>query len=148
MEGITALVLAQKISELVQQCASFQAKFGRYYTLKPGSPAEAWAMYHDIIGKQVEIASLLDAKILDMPQTSPDQWWKRHDVIDLAMVKTLMQQVSHLIATCAYHEAELEPTDWSYAVYSAQASIANMLHPSAKLLAFSSDPVKSERYAG
>jgi hypothetical protein len=148
MEGTTALALAQKISELVQQCASFQAKYGRYYTLKPGSPAEAWAMYHDILGKQVEIAVMLDANTLDMPHTTPDQWWKRHDVIDLTMAKTLMQQVSHLIATCAYHEADIDPTDWSYAVYSAQASIAGMLHPSARMLALSTEPVKSERYVG
>lgn len=148
MEATTALQLAQKISELVQQCASFQAKFGRYYTLKPGSPAEAWAMYHDILGKQVEIAAMLDQTTLDLPHTTPNQWWKRHDVIDLSIAKTLMQQVSHLIATCAYHEANIDLTDWSYAVFAAQVSIAGMLHPTAKLVALSSHPVKSERYAG
>jgi hypothetical protein len=148
MEGATALALAQKISELVQQCASFQAKYGRYYTLKPGSPTEAWALYHDILGKQVEIAAMLDGNTLELQQSTLDQWWKRHDVIDLSIAKTLMQQVSHLIATCAYHDAETEPTDYSYAVFSAQASIANMLHPSARMLALSPDTVKSERYVG
>lgn len=148
MKGSRALILAQKISELIQQCASFQARFGRYYMLKPGSPAESWAMYHEILGQQVQIAALLDVCSVESPQATLDQWWDRHDVIDLSVAKTMMQQVSHLIATCAYHEAEVEATDWSYAVYCAQASIAGLLHPSARMLALSSDPVKSERYAG
>lgn len=143
-----ALGLAQDVANLVQLTATFQAKYGRYYTLKPGSTEEAWALYNQIFNQQVHIACQLNHKALEMPNETHAQWWERQDTMDLSIAKTLMQHISHLIATVAYFEAETQETDWSYAVFCAESAIAGLLHPSALQVAQSSFQVKSERYAG
>lgn len=148
MKGTAALALAQKVSELIQLCASFQAKYGRYYSQDKGNNAEACELCDEILTRQIEIAALLDVSTLEAQQAAGDEWWKRHDVIDLSIAKTMMQQVSHLIASCAYQEAETGTSERSHAVRSAQASIASLLHPSARMMALSSGSAKSERYAG
>ncbi len=146
MKGTAALALAQKVSELIQLCASFQAKYGRYYTQDNSNNEDACILCEQILVCQIEIAALLDLSTLEAQKTGGDEWWKRHDVIDLSVAKTMMQQVSHLIASCAYQEAEAGGTV-SHAVRSAQASIAALLHPSARMMALTTT-VKSERYAG
>ena len=71
----------------------------------------------------------------------------REPSADLSIAKTMLQQVSHLIASCAYQEAESGTSERSHAVRSAQASIAALLHPSARMMALTSGSAKSERYA-
>jgi hypothetical protein len=148
MRTEVALELTQNVAQLVELTATFQAKYGRHYTLKPGSPAEAWALYNQIFNQQATIAQMLDTRALQMPQEGYDKWWERQDAMDLSIAKTLIQHSSHLIATVAYFNAEAHETDWSYAVYCAESAVAGLLHPSAIQVALSSLQVKSERYAG
>ncbi|HEX2621829.1 MAG TPA: hypothetical protein VHL11_16845 [Phototrophicaceae bacterium] len=148
MKTHTALEIAAHTAALVQLCAAFQAQYGRYCTLKPGSSPEAWSLYNEITNRQIAIGQLLDEKAVETPNNSFARWWEHQDVMDLSNAKTLMQQVSHLIATCAYFEAETHETDWSYAIYCAESTIAGLIHPAALQVALSSFQVKSERYAG
>jgi hypothetical protein len=143
-----ALGLAQHVAQLVQLTATFQAKYGRHYRLKPGSTPEAWALYTAIFNEQINVARCLSLKSLEMPNDSYDKWWEREDTMDLSVAKTLMQHSAHLIATVSYFEAETQETDWSYAVFCAESTIAGMLQPAALQVAQASYQVKSERYAG
>jgi hypothetical protein len=143
-----ALELAQNVAHLVKLTAAFQAKYGRHYVLKPGSSSEAWTLYNQIFDEQVTIARMLDKRALEMPHETYTKWWERQDTMDLSVAKTLMQHISHLIATVTYFEAETQETDWSYAILCAESAIAGLLHPSALQVAQSSFQVKSERYAG
>ena len=147
MNTATALEIAAHAAHLVQLCATFQAQYGRHYTLKPGSSTEAWSLYNQIHNQQIAIARLLDQKAVETPHHGGHRWWEREDLLDVCNAKTLMQQASNLIATCAYFEAETQETDWSYAIYCAESTIAGLLHPAALQVALSSTPVKSERYA-
>ncbi|MBC8171567.1 MAG: hypothetical protein H7X77_07830 [Anaerolineae bacterium] len=148
MKTATALEIAAHTARLVQLCATFQAQYGRHYTLKPGSSAEVWSLYNQIHNQQIAIAQLLSQKAVETPHDGGHRWWEHEDMIDLSNAKALMQQVTHLIATCAYFEAETHETDWSYAIYCAESTIAGLLHPAALQVALSSFQVKSERYAG
>ncbi|MBC8098617.1 MAG: hypothetical protein H7Y11_04185 [Armatimonadetes bacterium] len=153
MKSDTTLDLAHKVAELTQLCAQFQARFGRYYALKPGSSADAWALYHQILNQQVDIALLLDPQALEQPHDAYDRWWERQDTLDLSVAKVMLQQVGHVIATCAYHEKEADDgavhdTEWSYAVFRAESAIAGMLHPSARQVALAAASTAYGRYAG
>jgi hypothetical protein len=132
MNTQTALDLSSRCAELVALCARFQASFGRRTTLKPGSPGAEWQMYHAILDKQTDIASLLDPTILQAPGEAVNAWWKRQDVIDLSVASDIYQQAAHLIAACAYMDNEDLADRWSYSVHSAQAAIAATLHPTAR----------------
>lgn len=147
MNSQLACEVAAKVAELTHLCASFQAKYGRYYSLKPGSSPEAWALYNAIFNKQVEIAQRLEPQAIEKVNERRNQWWQRQDAIDLSITSEIMHEVSQLIATCAYFEAETQETNWSYAVYCLQVSIAERLHPAARQTALASLEAKSERYA-
>jgi len=132
MNTQTALVVSSRCAELVALCARFQASFGRRTTLKPGSPGAEWQMYHAILEKQVEIATLLDPIIVQAPGEAVNAWWKRQDVIDLSVASDLHQQTVQLISACAYMDTEEMADRWSYSVHSAQSAIATLLHPLAR----------------
>lgn len=129
MNTQTALKVAAKIAELTQLCTVFQARYGRRYAFTPDSPPEAQAL-HDAIGqKQQEIAALLDAEALQKPFRKPSEWWKWSQTMDTATAGELAQEANHLIACCAYFEADSRGMDSSYAVQASQAAIAGMLRP-------------------
>ncbi len=132
MNTQTALVLSSRCAELVALCARFQASFGRRTALKAGSPGAEWQMYHAILEKQVEIATLLDPAIVEAPGETVNAWWKRQDVIDLSVASDIHQQTVQLISACAYMDTEEMTDRWSYSVHSAQSALAALLHPLAR----------------
>lgn len=125
-----ALDIASRCSELVALCARFQATYGRYVSVKLGSPAAV--MYHDIMAKQTEIAALLSPEIVRAPGDPVNQWWKRQDVIDLSIASDIHKESARLIACCAYLDADPAVNQWSYSVQASQAAIASLLHPMAR----------------
>jgi hypothetical protein len=134
MNTATARQLAAKIAELIELTSIFQARYGKQYRIKPGSPAEAWDLHQAIFDQQAVIAQLLDTAALENPLRRCPSWWKYQDTIDTGVVSLIAAEISHLIACCASFEAEPRAAS-SPAVSSSQAAIAGMLHPSAVLVA-------------
>lgn len=135
MNTTTALRLTAHAAELIRLAATYQAEYGRGYPLKPGSSQHAWDLYEAIMAEQVAIAEQLTPKALEDPRVVHLKWWERQDVLDLITANELMQEISRLIASCAYIEAQSGSTDWSYAVFCSQAVIVGMLHPASRQLA-------------
>lgn len=135
MDTTTAQALVSHVGELTRLCATYQAELGRGYRVKPGSGERAWTLYNAIVSKQVAIGELLSRDALEKPRVVLNKWWDRQDVPDLSITTEMIQEVSRLIACCAYIEAEAGTTDWSYAVFCSQAVIAGTLHPSALQMA-------------
>ncbi len=146
MKASLTLEVAAHAAQLVQHCATFQALYGRYYNLKPGSSQEAWALYDAILAEQVAIAQRLDPQAVENPHQTYESWWERQDIMDLSLAKTLMQQVAHLIATTAYFEAEPHDNEWSYAIYCAESTVSGLLHPAARQMALASLVIESARH--
>jgi len=144
MDVITAREVMVEASCLVEQSAKFQALYGRYYQLKPGSPEDAWTRYQLILTRQSRIAQLLDSGSLEDTHRRCGEWWTREDVIDTGVLKELMTEIGHLLACCAYFEVETHGKNWSYAVQLSQRAIAGMLHPTS--LQVASDE-RNHRYA-
>jgi hypothetical protein len=133
MNTITARRIAAQIAELVELASIFQARYGKDYRLKPGSPADAWDMHRAIFDKQSDIARLLDIEALEQPLKRLPDWWKYRDTVDTGMATQLSQAAAHLIACCAAFEASPR-ADSSPVVATSQSVIAGMLHPSAVLV--------------
>jgi hypothetical protein len=134
MNTATARHLAAKVAELIEYASIFQARYGKQYRMKPGSPAEAWDLYQMITDQQTEIGRLLDSAALESPVRRCTPWWNWQDIIDTGVVNLLAAEVSHLIACCASFEAEPRSAE-SPAVRASQSVIAGMLHPSALMVA-------------
>jgi hypothetical protein len=134
MNTATARQLAAKVAELIEFASIFQARYGKQYRMKPGSPAEAWDLYNTIFDQQVAIAQLMDAAALENPARRSTPWWKWQETIDTGVVAMIAAEVSHLIACCACFEAEPR-AESSPAVGTSQSVIAGMLHPSTVLVA-------------
>ena len=132
MNAQTAIEIANYSAELVALSARFQALFGRRATVKAGSPNSELDLYHAILDKQIEIASLLDPGVLRSPGESLNQWWKRQDVIDLSVASDIHKESARLIACCTYSDADPVANQWSYSVQASQAAIAVQLHPSTR----------------
>lgn len=134
MNTAIARAAAAHIAELIEFASIFQARYGKQYRMKPGSPAEAWNIYNAILDKQVTIASLLDYPALESPLKRCPPWWKYQDAIDIGTASMMANEASHLIAACAWFEAEPigEP---SPVILSAQQVIAGLLQPNTLMLA-------------
>jgi hypothetical protein len=134
MNATTARQLAAKIAELIEFASIFQARYGKQYRLKPGSPAEAWDLHQAIIDQQADIARLLDPATLENPPRRGTPWWKWQETIDTGAVYQIALESNHLIACCASFEAA-PLADSSPVIASSQRAIAAMLHPSALMVA-------------
>ena len=134
MDTTKAQQLMGKVAELIQFASIFQARYGKQYRMKPGSPAEAWDLHQAIFDQQVAIAHLLDTAALETPQRRSTPWWKWQDAVDTGVVCMIASEAGHLIACCASFEAEPRAAS-SPAVNASQAVIAGMLHPSALMVA-------------
>ena len=134
MNTANARQIAAKIAELIEFASIFQARYGKQYRMKPGSPAEAWDLHQAMFDQQVAIAHLLDAAALEAPMRRSTPWWKFQDEIDTGVVCMVASEAGHLIACCASFEAEPRAAS-SPAVNASQAVIAGMLHPSALMVA-------------
>lgn len=135
MNSSTALAIAKECAVLTHQCATYQARYGRHYVVKPGSTEDAWTLYHAITQKQTDIATLLDNDVLEHEHTISNRWWERHDTPDLTIAQALMREAAGLIGCCAYIEAENTPPRTSHLIFSAQLTIADLLHPAARQMA-------------
>ncbi len=133
MNTTTARSLASRIAELIEITSIFQARYGKQYRMKPGSPAAAWDMHQSIFDHQVAIARLLDETALLSPRQSAT-WWKWQETMDTAVASGVAQEISRLIAACACFEAEPRAGE-SPMVTASQRAIAGMLHPSALMVA-------------
>jgi hypothetical protein len=136
MNTTTARHLAARVTELIEQVSMFQARYGKDYCMKPGSPDEAWTLHQTIFDQQAAIASLLDADALGTPLRRTPTWWKWQDTMDTGVVMHLAQEASHLVACCAFYEADPEHAA-PHAMRATQATLAGMLHPSTLLVALS-----------
>jgi hypothetical protein len=134
MNTQTARELAAKVAQLIEQASIFQALYGKGYHMKPGSPEETWTLHNAIFNQQTDIARLLDDDALQNPSRRAHLWWKHQDAIDTGIATLIAQEVSQLIASCAYFEAR-PMGESSHMVRCAQTVIAGMLHPSALLVA-------------
>ncbi len=131
MNSLHAIRIANEVTQLISLSAAFQAAYGRQYRLKPGSSTAAWSLYDAAQQQQVRIATMLDSEALNAPHLSLNKWWDRQDVIDLPTVYSLMDEVTHLIACCAYFEIDAGEKERSYTAFVIQCVIAGMLHPAA-----------------
>lgn len=134
MNTAKAHQLTVKTAELIEFASIFQARYGKQYRMKPGSPAEAWDLHQSIFDQQIAIAHLLDMAALEAPMRRSTPWWKWQDAIDTSVVCMIASEASHLIACCASFEAQPRAAS-SPAVNASQAVIAGMLHPSALMVA-------------
>jgi hypothetical protein len=134
MNTQNARELAAKVAQLIEQASVFQALYGKGYRMKPGSPDEAWTLHNTIFNQQTDIARLLDDDALQNPTRRTHLWWKQQDTIDSGIATMIAQEVSQLIASCAYFEAK-PMGESSHMVRCAQTVIAGMLHPSTLLVA-------------
>lgn len=136
MDVVTAREVMAETARLIEYSAAFQAAYGRFYTLKPGSPPDAWARYNGIMDSQTRIARLLNVTPGTQTPHRCGEWWKREDVIDTGVLRELAAEASNLLISCAFFEgAATHDRDWSYVVELSQRSIAGMLHPSTLLMA-------------
>jgi hypothetical protein len=133
MNTVTARRIAALIAELVELASIFQARYGKDYRMKPGSPAEAWDLHQAIFDKQSDIARLLDVEALEQPLKRLPDWWKYRETLDTSMAAQLLQEAAHLIACCAAFETSPRAGS-SPVVVTSQSVLAGMLHPSTVLL--------------
>lgn len=141
MDAKTARTLMNEAAHLIELVATFQSRYGRSYNLQHNSPKDARALYDDILNAQHTIAALLDADTLQNPHHKLGQWWQRQEIIDLGMTQSLVNEAGHLISCCAYFEADPRGESYSYAIRSAQSTIAGMLHPKSLEYALTPRPV-------
>ena len=144
VENVTTMM--SQASHLLTLSATYQARYGRNAKLKAGSPQDAWDLYDQTLYGQSIIARMLHESALESPYYKVRKWWEAQDVIDVGVARLLVQEVSHLLASVAYHEATADPKKLSHSVQSAQYIIAGMLHPSSILVAMD-ETVNLERYA-
>ncbi len=129
MNTQTARQIMNEVAQLNELVATFQATFGRSYQVKPNSPQDAQRLQETIFERECAIARLLDSETLMSPHYKVGMWWNRQDVMDMGVIQALVQEVCHLISCCAYFEVEQRGMSWSYAVNSAQNTIAGLLEP-------------------
>lgn len=138
MNVTAARELAQHVASLAEQVATFTALFGANYHMSETSPRQAWELYRQIMAAQAEIAGKLDADAIHTPYSRYGEWWKRHDVIDSAMVNELASEVFNLIGRCAYLAANEKPCTFGSDLV-LQRSIAGLLHPATRPVAIESE---------
>ncbi|MBZ0287363.1 MAG: hypothetical protein K8I30_07100 [Anaerolineae bacterium] len=134
MNTANARLIAARIAELIEFASIFQARYGKQYRMKPGSPAEAWDLHQTLFDQQVAIAHLLQPDALATPLRRAAPWWKYQDAIDTGSACMMAAEASHLIACCASFEAEPRAAS-SPVIGTSQAVIAGLLHPSAVMVA-------------
>ncbi|NJR12710.1 hypothetical protein HC776_02265 [bacterium] len=137
MNVTAAREIAQHVANLAEQVATFTALYGAHYRMSETSPAQAWELYRQIMAAQANIAGKLDMTALQAPYSRYGEWWKRHDVIDSAMVNELASEVFNLIGRCAYLTANGKCSFDSDLVL--QRSIAGLLHPATRPVALESE---------
>lgn len=136
MNTATARKIIMETAELLALCSRFQALYGKDYRMKPGSPEDAWDLYQAIFDQQRMIAEMLDTDALERPLKRWGEWWNRQETIDIALVSELAKEASHLIACCAYNEADPQRyADNVGMVRTSQGVIAGLLHPAARQVA-------------
>ena len=131
----TAHELLQHAGHLAELTTTFQASYGKGYRINAGSDRDTWVLYRNIQDAQQAIARLLSEDALEHPHALSGQWWDRYDVPDASISQALVGQAGHLIAACAYCEANKATDDCYRSVDATQRAIAGMLHPSILLLA-------------
>jgi hypothetical protein len=138
MNTAIAREIAAKSAQLVALTAEFEATYGKNYTLKPGSPQDAWDLYDAVFQTESSLASLLDSAALLNPHHRYGKWWDRVETMETAIAQQLMLEARHLIARCAHHHVNQPDSDWSYAIQTAQCAIAGMMRPASLQLALDS----------
>ncbi len=121
--------IAQRVVRLAELAATFTAVYGKNYHMTAESPARAWEQYQEIMAEQAHIAGLLDIDALGTAHSRYGEWWKRHDVMDSAIVNELAIEVFNLIGRCAYMETNGARTNSALVV---ERSIAGILHPATR----------------
>jgi hypothetical protein len=123
-------------THLLEMTATFQSAYGKGYRVGPGDAKDTWALYYDICKAQTAIARLLDPQVLEEPHSLYGAWWEKSDVPALHLTHALVGQAGHLIAACAYADAQSPATGkHPHALLATQRVIAGMLQPAALLLA-------------
>jgi len=135
MNSETARQIISDAAYLLEQVATYQAKFGRSYTITPLSPPEVQSLTQSIFELQCKIAAALDPTSLTNPHYKCGEWWERQEVIDIGVVQELVNEACHLVSCCAYFSAEARGMEGSYAVRSAQSTLAGLLHPATRQVA-------------
>ncbi|MBL8118981.1 MAG: hypothetical protein J0L63_00325 [Anaerolineae bacterium] len=128
MDTQTAITISHRVSELTQLVTGYQAQYGRYYKISADTPLTAVALQQAIFNKQVEVAELLDSDVRTKPGKRWLEWWRWQETLDIATCSELARESNHLIACCAYHDAQPEGQS-SFAIHASQVTIAGMLHP-------------------
>lgn len=134
MNPITAKAMMHEAATLVEQVATFEARYGRGMTMRPGSPAEAWTLHDAIRDTLNRIACYLDPTALEVTQFKHGPWWERQDVMDTATAAEIVNQVAYLM-TCTVYCTEQSRTDWSYTALNVQRVIAGLLPHTARMVA-------------
>jgi hypothetical protein len=135
MKTAMACEILNEAARLLELTATFQARYGKQYRLKAGSPQEAWTLYDDISEMQTRVAALLDPQALEDSNSRYGHWWERMDVMDVNTAQMLVEEVGALISCCAYSDVKSPETSLTYMVLSKQSTIAGFLHPSSRMIA-------------
>ena len=144
VKNVSAMM--SQASHVLTLSATYQARYGRTTKLKAGSPQDAWELYDQTLYGQSIIARMLHEGALEKPYYKTGKWWEGQDVIDVGVARLLVQDVAHLLACIAYHEATADPKELSHSAHSTQYIIAGMLHPSSILVAMD-ETINLEQYA-
>lgn len=131
----------------MELAATFEARYHKYYALRPGSPQDAWDLHDAIQNTQIAIARLLHPDALEAPQMPHGPWWERQDVIDTAATGEIIAQAGRLVACCTYHAVKDANTDWSYAALNIQRNIAGLLPHTARMVALDDIEQETATYA-
>ncbi|MFN8375431.1 MAG: hypothetical protein U0694_21455 [Anaerolineae bacterium] len=129
MNTAIARRIVEETTQLTELVAVFQARYGKTYRLKPGSPAEAWTLHRQILDQQRAIAGLLDADVIEQPVYKHIRWWQQQEAMDTGVTQDLFFEAYQLVTRCAFTEANAHDLRRSPGIACSQAVIAGMLHP-------------------
>lgn len=123
--------IAKQVAKIAEVAAAFYAQYGSDYKMTENSPASAWDLYREFMARQAKIVNLLDENAVNQAHVRWEAWWKRRDVINIALVNHLSSETFRLIERAAYLDALHEDSQSS--LMGIQETIAGLLHPTTRL---------------
>lgn len=127
-----ARTILNETTRLVELTATFQARYGKDYVMRVGTPQDAWDLHENILDSQAIIANLIEPEIKANPHFRYGKWWERTQVMTNCTAQQLMTEACRLMSVVAHFETKNQEgkSTWSHAVTTTQSAIAGMLHPS------------------
>lgn len=127
-----ARTILNETTRLVELTATFQARYGKDYVMRVGTPQEAWQLHETILDSQAIIANLIEPDVKANPHYRYGKWWERGQVMSNCTAQQLMTEACRLMSVVAHFEVKTEEgkATWDHAITTTQSAIVGMLHPS------------------